>query len=306
MTEVETTPDLVEADPPFDIKSPGDCVLRSKDGISFKVHRYTLCLASEFLRSMFNLPQPQGTPPIIDMEEDAETLRAFLLTLHPVPVPSVTTYELASKLTSAFIKFDVTFDKLREALRPLYKDEEMLYKHGLDLYALAWKTGMEAEVKVASRHTHHRDLTGELVSVPLVERAGDVKALLALLDLRCIRARGIEDIVRKLDIRKHLCEQHGGYPPTDSDSVTLAKNDKAFARALFGARNLVEQALKRPRIIPFPPNLPEFFHLEELASLWEYYGDYPCQDCNHGSLPSMDEESEVIAAIENLPQEIRG
>lgn len=73
---------------PFDDLS-ADVVLRSSDGIDFRVHRIVLSLASPFFKEMFTLPQPTSEPevPIIPMSESAllldKALRFWILAPSP-------------------------------------------------------------------------------------------------------------------------------------------------------------------------------------------------------------------------------
>ncbi|KAG8868832.1 hypothetical protein FRB97_001884 [Tulasnella sp. 331] len=72
------------ASPPFDSVSPGDCILRSSDGVDYKVFRNILALASPVFQSMF--ASPRAVPP----HDEATDL------------PIITVWEASSTLVWSF------------------------------------------------------------------------------------------------------------------------------------------------------------------------------------------------------------
>ncbi|EKM50612.1 uncharacterized protein PHACADRAFT_213512 [Phanerochaete carnosa HHB-10118-sp] len=65
-----------------------DLVLRSSDGIDFRVHRSLLAIASSVFEGMCSLPQPSTSDerqqlPLVPMEETSHTLYTLLLLLYP-------------------------------------------------------------------------------------------------------------------------------------------------------------------------------------------------------------------------------
>ncbi|KAF8334638.1 uncharacterized protein EI90DRAFT_2847515, partial [Cantharellus anzutake] len=61
----------------------GDVILRSTDGVEFRVHKYILSISSPFFSSMFTLPQTSGETQTIEIAEDAKTLDALLRFIYP-------------------------------------------------------------------------------------------------------------------------------------------------------------------------------------------------------------------------------
>ncbi|KAG2345774.1 hypothetical protein BDR05DRAFT_1011755 [Suillus weaverae] len=78
------------ASSPFD-HPKADIIMRSSDGVDFRVFKLFLSLASPFFETMFELPQPAvGTNddtkdglPVISVQEDSKTLDTFLRFCYP-------------------------------------------------------------------------------------------------------------------------------------------------------------------------------------------------------------------------------
>lgn len=80
-----------QAPSPFDQDS-ADVILRSSDGVHFRVHSVILAQASPFFRTMFVLPQPKGAdgpPPVIDCAEISNVLTTLLTLCYPIVKPRV-------------------------------------------------------------------------------------------------------------------------------------------------------------------------------------------------------------------------
>ncbi|KAH9072218.1 hypothetical protein EDB83DRAFT_2572275 [Lactarius deliciosus] len=86
------SPKLAQA--PFD-DPRADLILRSSDGVNFRVFKVILSLASSIFADMFTLPPPpasQGSsdePPVVALPEDAETLDLALRHCYPIRSPEV-------------------------------------------------------------------------------------------------------------------------------------------------------------------------------------------------------------------------
>ena len=101
------------APPPFDEASDGDVVLKSSDGVLFRVHKVILSLASPFFRDMFSLPQT-GTPldgagsgPIIPFTESSETIDTLLRVIYPSEDPDPKLVQEIEGVVEAAIKYDM-------------------------------------------------------------------------------------------------------------------------------------------------------------------------------------------------------
>ncbi|KAJ7627158.1 hypothetical protein FB45DRAFT_1059968 [Roridomyces roridus] len=107
-----------DSTPPFVLAAPfdnidGDVILRSSDGIDFRLHRVVLSLASGFSKQMFSLPQPDGDPqiPVIPMAESATLLDKALRLWYPgaTPIGDTTLDELRDILDVTIAKYDIQF-----------------------------------------------------------------------------------------------------------------------------------------------------------------------------------------------------
>ncbi|KAJ7678647.1 hypothetical protein B0H17DRAFT_944343 [Mycena rosella] len=97
---------------PFDDIS-ADVILRSSDGIDFRVYRVVLSLASPFFKQMFSLPQPVTEPevPNITVTESALVLDRALRFWYPgaEPVAGETLDEFRDTLEAVILKYDMQF-----------------------------------------------------------------------------------------------------------------------------------------------------------------------------------------------------
>jgi hypothetical protein len=81
---------LVDA-PFYDTRA--DVILRSSDGVDFRVFRIILSLASPIFADMFSIPQPPANelhagPPVVAISEDSKALDFVLRHLYPVEHPT--------------------------------------------------------------------------------------------------------------------------------------------------------------------------------------------------------------------------
>ncbi|KAI0255769.1 hypothetical protein BJV78DRAFT_1173189 [Lactifluus subvellereus] len=79
------------ANAPFD-DTRADVILRSSDGVDFRVFKIILSLASPIFADMFSIPQPvpngsHAEPPVVTLSEDSKTLDFVLRHLYPVEHP---------------------------------------------------------------------------------------------------------------------------------------------------------------------------------------------------------------------------
>ncbi|KAG9018312.1 hypothetical protein FRB95_004624 [Tulasnella sp. JGI-2019a] len=200
---------------PFDTASPGDCIIRSSDGLEYKVFRVLLSLASPVFLSMFDLPQPATNDteweeglPTISVSETSTTLSTLLLLLYPATVVRIPNYDLAVEVIKAYDKYDINIDSLHPFLHDALISEEGLASNPLGVYALAWRLNMQEEAQKASRYLHSVDLNDEAVKQDLVSQSGDLSALLALWDLRVRRGRALDGIVGAIGFASVLCGGH--------------------------------------------------------------------------------------------------
>lgn len=100
---------------PFD-SSDADCILRSSNGVDFRVHTLILSLASPFFRTMFSLPKGPTTRssqeikdglPVVPVSEHARTLHILLSLCYPEPPPIVKQLRELTLLYEAAEKYEM-------------------------------------------------------------------------------------------------------------------------------------------------------------------------------------------------------
>ena len=79
-------------DAPFD-DTRADVILRSSDGVDFRVFRIILSLASPIFADMFSIPQPAARefhagPQVVTLSEDSKALDLVLRHLYPMEHPT--------------------------------------------------------------------------------------------------------------------------------------------------------------------------------------------------------------------------
>lgn len=201
---------------PFDETSPGDCILRTPDGTQFKVYKAILSMASPIFSDMFTLPQEpsnaakEASVPIVDLTENAPTIHTVLLLICPTDIPVVDDFDLAAAVVQACDKYLINLVRVRLFFRDLLHSQDILQQKPLDVYALAWRLGMEAEAVTASRYTHVAEISKAEVAEDLIRKSGSIESLLALWKLREQRARATENLLHSLPLRTWFCNGHGG------------------------------------------------------------------------------------------------
>lgn len=90
-----------------------DYIIRSQDGVDFRVHRYMLSRASTVLTDMF--PVPRGLHnssldvqlPVVDLPEGCELLDFLFRCIYDLDLRDFQTWGLVQPLLDAAIKYDV-------------------------------------------------------------------------------------------------------------------------------------------------------------------------------------------------------
>lgn len=154
----------IEALPPFNSAAKGDIVLRSSDGVHFRVFRCLLSLASPFFDAMFDLPQPHPASGIshagsafvnldvIPMTENGRTLDAMLRYCYPaasIALPELKRLEDVEQVLQGAMKYGMegVEQQLRKALvQPCFLEQQPLH-----VFAIAIRHGLEPEARLAAR-----------------------------------------------------------------------------------------------------------------------------------------------------------
>ncbi|KAG5654172.1 hypothetical protein H0H81_006554 [Sphagnurus paluster] len=143
---------------PFD-NPAADIILRSSDKIpvDFRVFKLLLSLASPFFAAAFTLPQPEADDtimPVMEMEEDADTLALLLGLCYPVSVcapPRLRTLRDLRMVMKAAVKFEM--DGIQQHLRTLLVEPRFIEQQPLRVYAIACRYGWIKEAREAARNT---------------------------------------------------------------------------------------------------------------------------------------------------------
>ncbi|KAJ7025110.1 hypothetical protein C8F04DRAFT_1289142 [Mycena alexandri] len=137
---------------PFANAPGADVILRSADGADFYVHRAILSLVSPVFETMFQLPQPDGAPPVpvIDVQEESAVLDRALRFFYPAAPASVTTLEELQDIMEVLVaKYDVQF------VVPAVKQHLERFKTSkpLAVYALGFKYGWKDVASSAAKES---------------------------------------------------------------------------------------------------------------------------------------------------------
>jgi len=139
---------------PF-VSPTADVILRSADGVEFKVCKHILSEASPFFKDMFSLPQPASEAdteaPVIDVSEDAFTLERLLMLIYPGQDPVIDSLDELSATLVAATKYEAV--RATETLRRLLVSPPFVEKYPTRVYAIACRHDLEEEAAIASRHT---------------------------------------------------------------------------------------------------------------------------------------------------------
>ncbi|TFK53932.1 hypothetical protein OE88DRAFT_1654334 [Heliocybe sulcata] len=146
-----------------------DVVLGSKDDTTyFRLHSFTLKMASSWFRAMFTLPQQSQqtpvsatpTPPpshphtassdVIRLDEDADTLEGLFRMICGQPIPRLDSYDVIEPLLYAAEKYDMPGPI--SIIRALVMTPALL-EEPLRLFAIACRYGWEDEARLASAQT---------------------------------------------------------------------------------------------------------------------------------------------------------
>ena len=170
-----------------------DIILRSSDTVDFHINRSVLVASSPFFRDIFSLPQPpnDATPdvhPVVDLSEDAETLKSLVSMLYPV-VPDIPHHSNGIlNLLAATTKYDM--DAVQSSIRMEVSRRGLLSPpliNSFHVYAIAYRKGLAPEMATAARDTLGLPLTFDTLGYSL--RSFEGGALRDLADFR-LRSMG--------------------------------------------------------------------------------------------------------------------
>jgi hypothetical protein len=174
------------ASSPFD-HPKADIILRSSDGIDFRVFKLFLALASPFFETMFELPQPaDGTSdntkdsvPVIPVEEDSKILDTFLRFCYPSTLaedPSLESLTDILAVLGAARKYSL--DLIERKVCQALVNPKVLEAEPLRCFAIARNARLKHETMTAARWTLRQPLIPVWFSEIELITASDLLALL--------------------------------------------------------------------------------------------------------------------------------
>jgi len=152
-------PSLVVAvvNPPFDDRK-ADVILRSCDGVDFRMFKSLLSFASPFFEGMLALPQPAASAdsvnetkdglPIIQIPEKSGAVEKLLMFCHPACAPILQNLDEIQEVLAPAIKYDMVgvVKRVGEMLKPFAEKEPMR------VFCITWQHRLEDEARVAAKH----------------------------------------------------------------------------------------------------------------------------------------------------------
>lgn len=138
------------APPPFD-HPKADLILRSDDGVDFRVSTFILAISSEFFANMFNDGRPdqderRDNCPVVRVQEHSRTLQSLLTLIYPIDPPVLDDIEYIQACLAAALKYDMksVVNLMKTALRSMAPEAPFC------VWAVAVRYGLEVEAQAAA------------------------------------------------------------------------------------------------------------------------------------------------------------
>lgn len=136
----------------------GDLIIRSSDGMAFRIARETIAKSSPTLfNNILSPPEAEGNPsdctveePIMDVEESGEVWERILHMCHHPPEPTFD-YTHIQSLLEASKKYSIT--AVKERMDKVLRDASYLDAKPVSVYALACAYGLPEVARLAARRT---------------------------------------------------------------------------------------------------------------------------------------------------------
>lgn len=152
---------------PFD-HAKADVILRSADGVEFRVFKLFLSLASPFFETLFDLPQaPEGTSDqemkdglaVIALSEDSKTLDCFLRFCYPSTLADDPSLENLTDLLSVLAAArKYSLDLIEKKVCQDLGNPKVLETDSLRCFAIARNARLKHETITAARYTLRQPL----------------------------------------------------------------------------------------------------------------------------------------------------
>ncbi|KAG1880580.1 hypothetical protein C8R48DRAFT_829897 [Suillus tomentosus] len=200
------------ASAPFD-HTKADVILRSADGVEFRVFKLFLSLASPFFETLFGLPQaPDGASDqemkdglaVIAVSEDSKTLDSFLRFCYPSTLaedPSLDNLTEALSVLAAARKYSL--DLIERKVCQALANPKVLETEPLRYFAIARNARLKHETITAARYNLRQPLIPALFAEIDLITASDFLALLTY-HKKCIIS--VQDLMKNL---KWMTDHYG-------------------------------------------------------------------------------------------------
>lgn len=175
------------ASSPFD-HAKADVILRSADGVEFRVFKLFLSLASPFFETLFSLPQaPDGATDqemkddlaVIAMSEDSKTLNSFLRFCYPSTLADDPSFEnLTDVLSVLAAARKYSLDLIEKKVCQALANPKVLGTEPIRCFAIARNARLTHETITAARHTLSQPLIPAQFSEIGLITASELLALL--------------------------------------------------------------------------------------------------------------------------------
>jgi hypothetical protein len=167
MDELDEGQKAVFAQAPFDHLDAADIIIRSSDGIHFRMIKVLLSLASTIFKDMLALPrsdiesidETRDGLAIVDLTETSETIKGLLSFCYPAIYTGKVVLETLSEISAlleAATKYEmegIRKDLIQSLIRPQFLEQQ-----SLRVYAIACRNKLEAEARLAAKYTLRRPI----------------------------------------------------------------------------------------------------------------------------------------------------
>jgi hypothetical protein len=155
------------ADPPFDNNSAADVIIRSSDNVDFYVFKSLLVHSSPIFKHMcVSQREPEKGElkngiQVIVTEDDSETWKIILRFLYPLyaagrpALYSLDEFSRVMAVSNKYAMMDVENLIVEDLISPRFLKNE-----SMRVFALAYQFDLEAEARVAAKHTLRIPLLG--------------------------------------------------------------------------------------------------------------------------------------------------
>lgn len=172
-----------------------DLVLKSSDGVEFRVFKQILAQGSKFFQTMFTLPSESNTTtelPVIDLAENSQLISSLLQFLYPIPDPSIQSLDDLNHLIAVVIKYDMP--GVLHSLRRLLISHDLAAVDPFVAYTIAVRHQLPDEVKITAART----FSVSLLDMPLTDDHKYITGFefFQLIKLHRKRAKDFIDVIK--------------------------------------------------------------------------------------------------------------